>query len=152
MTGKTVAKREERSLEQRLGEIDLNDHVACAVLLDDIRTLEGQLASAKSSLTAAIVEAGKRDGTTSYELPNRLKATITSGKRTSVAGDVLAQQLRSAGMPEERIAEIVSETVSYSVDLRKAKTAAGVNEAYAKALATASTTHEAQPSVTIRRR
>lgn len=152
MTGKAVAKRQEQSLEQRLGEIDLSDHVACAVLLDDIRTLEAQLANAKSQLTKAVADRARADGVTSYDLPGRLKATITSGKSTTIAGDVLEQKLRDAGMPEESIKGIVTTTVSYSVDARKAKTAAGVNEAYAKALAEASTTHDKQPSVTIRRR
>ena len=148
---KDVAKREV-SLEQRLGEIDLNDHVACAVLLDDIRTLEARLSSVKVSLTKAIIERASVDGVTSYELPDRLKAEIKSGKRTTIAGDVLERKLREAGMPEARIATIVAHEVSYKVKATEAKKAAGVNEEYAKALAAASTTHEAQPSVTIRRR
>lgn len=148
---KDVAKREV-SLQQRLGEVDLNDAVACAVLLDDIRQLEAQLASAKGRLTQAIVERAKTDGVTAYDLPERYRATISKGTRNTIAGDVLEQRLREAGMPEDRIKAIVVETVSYSVDAKEAKKAAGVNEAYAKALAEATTTHEAQPSVTIRRR
>ena len=55
-------------------------------------------------------------------------------------------------MPEARIATIVQQTVSHSVDLKEARKAATANEAYARALAEATTTHEAQPSVSIRRR
>ena len=81
-----------------------------------------------------------------------MRAEVRSGKRSTVAADVLEAKLRDAGMPEERISEIVQETVSHTVDLKAAKKAAGVNPAYAQALADATTEHEAQPSVTIRRR
>ena len=151
MTGKQVAKRE-LPLEQRLGEIDLNDVTAMAVLLDDIRQLEAQLASAKARLTAAIVERGRVDGETAYDLPNRMRATITSGRRSSVAADVLEAKLREAGMPEARISEIVQEEVTYKVDLRAAKKAGTANPAYKDALEAATTTHDSSPSVTIRRR
>lgn len=143
---------EKAPLEQRLGEVDLNDVVACATLLDDIRQLEAQLASAKSRLTGAIVERAKVDGETAYDLPNRMRATITSGRRSSVAADVLEAKLREAGMPEARISEIVQEEVSYKVDLRAAKKAGTANPDYKAALEAATTTHDAQPSVTIRRR
>lgn len=150
MSSKALAQRP--SIEQRLGEVDLADHVACAQLLDEIRQVEAHLSSAKVRLTAAIIERARADGVTSFDLPNRMKAEVRTGKRTTYAGDVLEQGLRKAGMSEERIREIVTETVSHSVDAREAKKAAGMNPAYAKALGAAATTHEAQPSVTIRRR
>ena len=151
MTGKQVAKRD-LPIDQRLGELDLDNVVECAVLLDDIRTLEAQLAAAKARVTAAIVARATVDGETSYDLPGRMRATITSGKRSSVAADVLEAKLREAGMPESRIGEIVQQEVSYKVDLRAAKKAGTANPAYAQALADATTVHESQPSVTIRRR
>ena len=146
-----VAKRN-LPIDKRLGELDLDNVVECAVLLDDIRSLEAQLATAKSRLTAAIVARASVDGETSYDLPGRMKATITSGKRSTVAADVLEAKLRKAGMPENRISEIVQQEVSYKVDLRAAKKAGTANPAYAEALRDATTTHESQPSVTIRRR
>lgn len=147
-----VVKREERSLEQRLGEIDLNDHVACALLLDDIRQLESQLGSAKQALTRALVDKARVDGVTAFELPGRMRAEIRAGTRTSYSPEVLEQGLRKAGMSDERIGEIITQTVSYSVDARELKKAAGVNPAYAKAMEAAKSTHQAQPSVTLRRR
>jgi hypothetical protein len=146
-----VAKRN-LPIDKRLGELDLDNVVECAVLLDDIRSLEAQLATAKSRLTAAIVARASVDGETSYDLPGRMKATITSGKRSTVAADVLEAKLRKAGMPENRISEIVQQEVSYKVDLRAAKKAGTANPAYAEALKDATTTHDSQPSVTIRRR
>lgn len=150
MTGE-VAKRD-LPIDQRLGELDLDNVVECAVLLDDIRTLEAQLATAKSRLTAAIVARASVDGETSYDLPGRMRATITSGRRSTVAAEVLEAKLREAGMPENRISEIVQEEVTYKVDLRAAKKAGTANPAYAQALEAATTVHESQPSVTIRRR
>lgn len=144
--------RRDLPIDKRLGELDLSNVVECAVLLDDIRALEAQLATAKSRLTAAIVATASVDGETSYDLPGRMRATITSGKRSTVAADVLEAKLREAGMPENRISEIVQQEVSYKVDLRAAKKAGTANPAYADALKDATTTHDSQPSVTIRRR
>lgn len=144
--------RRDLPIDKRLGELDLSNVVECAVLLDDIRALEAQLATAKSRLTAAIVATASVDGETSYDLPGRMRATITSGKRSTVAADVLEAKLREAGMPENRISEIVQQEVSYKVDLRAAKKAGTANPAYADALRDATTTHDSQPSVTIRRR
>ena len=106
-----LVKHEPAPLDQRLGEVDLNDVAACAILLDDIRQFEAQLASAKQRLTSAIVERGKVDGETSYDLPNRMRAEIKSGKRNTIAADVLETKLREAGMPEDRISEIVVQEV-----------------------------------------
>lgn len=150
---KDVAKPEPpQSLEQRLGEIDLADHVACGVLLDDIIEFQKELASVKSRLESAIIERATVDGVSSYDLPNRLKAEIRSGRRTVIAGDVLEQGLRDAGMPEARIAEIVTTVVTYKASAVEAKKAARMNPGYAAALEAASTVHEAAPSVSIRRR
>ena len=151
MASKEVAQQDV-SLEQRLGEVDVGDAVACAQLLDDIRQLEAQLGSAKSRLTLAIIEQARKDGVTSYDMPGRMKAEVRTGSRNTIAADVLEAKLRKAGMSDERISEIITTTVSQSVDAREAKKAAGVNPAYARALKAATTVHEAQPSVTIRRR
>lgn len=149
---RALAKRESQSLEQRLGELDLNDHVACALLLDEIRTLEGLLGSAKQRLTHAIVERASADGVKSYDLPGRMRAEVRAGTSTTIDPQMLEDGLRKAGMSDERIGEIVSPSVSWSVDAREAKKAASVNEDYAKALAKASSTHRTSPSVSIRRR
>lgn len=149
--GKEVVPRQQ-SLEERLGELDLADHVACAVLLDDIREHESRLAEVKGALTRAILDRAAADGVTSFDLPDRMKVEIRSGTRTVIAGDVLEQGLRAAGMSEERIREIVTETVSYKAKAVEAKKAARMNPDYAAALEAATTVHEAQPSVSIRRR
>jgi hypothetical protein len=81
-----------------------------------------------------------------------MKSEVRFGTRTTIAADVLEQKLREAGMPEERISEIVTQTVSYRADAAEAKKAARTNEAYAEALKAASTTAQLNPSVSIRRR
>lgn len=149
-----VARREpqEKSLAERLGEVDLKDHVACAVLLDEIRTLETHLGSAKQMLTRAILERAGVDGLKSYDLPDRREAQIRVGTSTTISPEVLEEGLRKAGMPDERISEIVVQTVSKSVVAKEAKKAASMNPDYADALTKASSTHATSPSVTIRRR
>ena len=149
---KEVVKREPQSLEQRLGEIDLADHVSCAALLDDIREFERELTAVKTRLEDAVLAKARADGITSFDLPDRRKAEIRTGTRNVIAGDVLEQRLRAAGMSEERIREIVTEEVTYKAKATEAKKAARMNPDYAKALEAATTTHESRPSVSIRRR
>lgn len=153
--GQSVEKRpvgEVKPLDQRLGEVDLNDHIECAKLLEEVRTLEGHLAVAKRSLTQAIVDRAREEGVTSFDIPGRMKVEIRAGSRTTYSPQVLEERLRKAGMSEERIAEIVVPTVSHSVNAREAKKAAKMNDAYADALHAAASTHEVMPSVTLRRR
>ena len=150
---KQVARRaEDKPLFERLGEVDLNDHIACALLLDEVRQFEAQLASATRLLTQASVDRARAEGVSSFELPGRMRAEVRAGTRTTYAAEVLEQQLRRAGMPEERIREIVLEEVVYKVDAREAKKAARMNPEYARALEQAATTHEETPSETLRRR
>lgn len=133
-------------------DVDVTDPVQCAVALDFIRTFEKEIAHIKRVLTDGVVNHYRLTGERSIDLPGGLEATVKAGKRTLVDPAVLEVKLREAGMPEDRINQIITSTQETRVDLRKAKTAATANDAYAEALAAASSTYEETPAVTIRRR
>lgn len=134
-----------------LGEIvDLSNPVQVAFALDGVRDLERNLREIKSELTAVIVQHAQVQGTKTLHLDG-IDATIKSGTKTEYDAEAIEQGLRAAGMPEERIREIVKENVSYTVDAVKAKQAAGANPAYADVIYTNRQVIEAPPYVTIKR-
>jgi hypothetical protein len=129
--------------------VNLDDPPEVAGALGKVRELESMLRSVKSELTAALVYASQRLGTKTLHLEN-CDVTIKSGSSTVYDPIEIEAGLRAAGMPEERIREIVKETVSYSVDAVKAKQAAGANPLYAAVIAKHSQTEEKQPYATIK--
>ena len=134
-----------------LGEIvPLDDPAKVAIALDSVRDLERNLREIKSELTAVIVYHAQVQGTKTLHLDG-VDATIKSGSKTEYDPEAIEQGLREAGMPEERIREIVKETISYSVDAVKAKQAAGANPAYAAVIEANRQVIEAPPYVTIKR-
>jgi hypothetical protein len=135
-----------------IGEVvALDDPKQVAVALDGVRDLERQLRLVKTELTNALVYASQVEGTKTLHLEGGLKATIKSGSETVYDAEQIEIGLREAGMPEERIREIVVETVSYAVAGVKAKQAAGANESYARIIDAYKRVEEKAPYVTISR-
>lgn len=130
--------------------VDLSDPQQCALALADVREIESMFAGTKRRLTEAIVEASKQRGTKTLHLDG-LTATIKGDSVTSYDAEEIEVGLRAAGMPEDRIREIVKETVSYRVVANEAKKAAGANPAYANVIDSHKTTKETDPHVTISR-
>lgn len=133
-----------------IGEVvRLDDPPQVAAALGSVRDLEGALRSVKSELTAALVYASRTQGTKTLHLENCTVA-IAGGSSTVYDPQEIEAGLREAGMPEERIREIVKETVSYSVDAAKAKQAASANPLYAAVIAKHSHIEEKSPYATIK--
>lgn len=132
-----------------VGEVvNLTDTRQVALALDTVRDLERQLREVKAELTNAIVYASKIEGSKTLHLPG-LTATIKSGTSVEYDAEEIETGLREAGMPEERIREIVKETITYSVNATRAKQAAAANEAYATVIETNRREVEKAPYVTI---
>lgn len=131
--------------------IPLDDTAACAVALDELRTLEARVRDLKNILIDAIsqgvTDAGR--GLTLH-LPD---LTVVARKNVEILWDAqqLEADLRAAGMDEERIREIIVEEVSWTVRAAEAKKAAAVNPEYAKAVAAARTEVEKRPSIQVKR-
>lgn len=120
-----------------------------ANLLDALRRLDAEVAQVKRLLSGAIQADSEILGKKTISLGDGRSAVISGGEETVVDPERYAAALRRAGMPEERVDEIVTATVTLKVNLVKAKQAASANEKYRRALARASTTRERAVSVRI---
>lgn len=132
--------------------ISLEDTSACAVALDELRQLEERVKRAKETLSAAIEAAKTRAGKgNTLHLPGGVVAVVQSGKKILWDAQQLEEDLREAGMDEERISEIIQEEVSYTVKAAEAKKAATANPEYAKAVTAARREIEGKPYVSVQR-
>jgi hypothetical protein len=119
-----------------------------AVALDSIRDLEYQLRIAKQDLTRALVHASEQAGSKTLRYGN-VEAVIKGGTATVYDAEEIRSGLLAAGMSEERVAEIVVETVSSKVSANEAKRAASANPKYAEVIDAHKTVVEMAPSVSI---
>lgn len=110
--------------------VDLNDEVSCAHALESLRILEAQIRQAKAGLTQAIVARSELIGSRTLPLGDGLKAIIKGGTAIEYDAEEIEQELRRAGMPEDRIRQIVLEQVSYRVAAVEAKRASVANPVY----------------------
>lgn len=113
------------------GEIvNLDDPPACLKLLVEIRELEGKLRDLKDDLTEAVKVEFSRQGKKTLEI-NGIKATL--GADTEIVWDVgILDELRDLGLPEERMDELITAEVKYTVNGAVAKQLAAANPAYAE--------------------
>ena len=135
MAGTEVAVPEHHMLVPWTGElVDTRDEAACVMALDGLREHEQLIREAKRALTDAVVERSRVLGTKTLALPGGLKAEIRGGPVTVYDPEQIEEGLRALGMPEDRIREIVVETVSYQVSAAQAKRARGANPEYAQVI------------------
>ena len=114
------------------GEIvSLTNPNQCATALESIRDLESKLREIKGLLSSAIQAEATRQGVRTLELDDGRKAVLSGGTETQYDAELLMAELEAAGMPEDRVAQIVVPTVTYRVSAVKAKQAAAANPVYA---------------------
>lgn len=130
--------------------VDLTDVREASLALDDVRDLERMLRYVKQELVEAIVAESRKQGTKTLHLEGAT-VTVKTGEEWVYDAEEVEQGLRAAGMPEERIREIVKETVSYKVDAVKAKQAASANALYAEVVEAHKELQQKPPSVSISR-
>lgn len=146
-----MAEHEELVLPGTGELVALNDEVACVQALVALRDYERQFREAKAQLTAAIVERARMLGTQTLTLPDGSKASLKGGDEITYDAQMIEDQLRQLGMPEERIREIVVEEVSYRVSAREAKRAAAANPEYEAVIEGAKTTVEKSTYISVQR-
>jgi hypothetical protein len=132
--------------------VDLNNEVECAIAFDACRRLETHLAEARRVLAEAVAARAAVLGTKTILLPGARKAEVRGGTQLVYDANELERRLRLAGMPEDRLREIVREEVTHTVRAVEAKRAAGANPEYARALEAATTEVQRPHSITIRSR
>lgn len=122
-----------------------------ALALDSVRDLERQLRSVKQELTSAIVYASQQAGSKTLHLEG-MKVVVKGGEQTVYDAEAIEEGLREQGMSEERIREIVKETVTYTIVAAQASQAAGANPAYAEVIEMNKTVIDAPASISITRK
>lgn len=131
--------------------VNLEDEVGASLALDALRGFESQIAEAKRTLVEAIAQRSAVLGSKSIRLPDGRTAQVSGGKETIYDSERIERELREAGCPEERIREIVEETVTYRVRAVEAKRAAAANPEYRRIIEDAQREIEKPFTVTLRR-
>jgi hypothetical protein len=132
--------------------VDLDDEVSCAEAIDDLRLMKARIDQAIRTLQNAVAERAAVLGLRSIRLPRGRKANLSSPVEKVYDCSRIEAELREAGMPEERIREIVLEEVSYKLDVREANRAAKANPTYAEIIGRNTTEQQRAVGVTIRSR
>jgi len=130
--------------------VDLRKPNMVAAALDQVREMKHQLDSTRAVLEQVLRLEAVRQGTKTLHLEN-CDAVITGGETTEYDGELLIRLLEHAGMPDDRINEIVQTIVTFKVNAQKAKQAASANPAYAAAVDETRTVKPVPWRVSIRR-
>lgn len=131
--------------------VDLNDYKACSLALANVRYIESEFREVKAALSRAIAEEAARLGTKTLELEDGRKVHVEGGTETEYDSEAIMEGLLAAGMPPERVAVVVRETVQYKVSAVEAKRAANANALYATVIDENSREVEKPVSISIRR-
>lgn len=130
--------------------IDIADPAQCARALEDLRDLSYRITEIKGQIVDSLVAESRRQGTKTLHLEDGSKLEVRGGERTVWDAQQLEADLREAGMPEERIREVVVEEVSWTVAAVKANQAARANPDYAAAVDRARQVVETRPTIAIK--
>jgi hypothetical protein len=120
-------------------QIDLRDPAQVAGGLDQVRDLEQRLRALRHLLSDVLRLESTRRGTKTLHLDGNWTAVVSGGSRPEYDTELLARRLQSAGLPEERLADLVKAVITYKVDAQIARQLSGANPAYAAALREART-------------
>jgi len=104
-----------------------------ARVLDAAREMKVRLGAVVQEATDYLLEESRRQGTKTLAAAGA-KVVLSGGPESVFEGQELAQALRDAGCPEERIGEAVTETVSYKVNHAVLRQLAAANPDYAAAI------------------
>lgn len=131
--------------------INLDDPASCAEALTVVREIESHMKEVKAAIVDRLAEEAKRRGENVFELPDGQRVAVKRNYDVEWDHVGLEADLRAAGMPEERIREIIQEEVSYSVKAVEANKAAKANPEYAKAVASARSEVDKRPTISLPR-
>lgn len=113
--------------------VSLGDPLQVCAVLDQVRAMKRRLDEVRAVLEDALRLESERQGTKTLHLGD-LTATVSGGQKYEYDHQALADELRELGLPEQRIGELIVQTVTYRVDQRVAKSVAAANPQYAAAI------------------
>jgi hypothetical protein len=106
------------------------DTAAVAQVVSDLREYEKRVYAARKAFSDVLLEESRRLGTKTLHLG---AVTVKISDDHEVVWDIeLLQMLQEAGLPAERYADLVTETVSYKVNGSVARQLAGASPEYAE--------------------
>jgi hypothetical protein len=135
-------------LDVRTGELVEATPDKAAELLIVARQFRSQILDSVKACEYVLLEESKRQGTKTLHYPGGT-ATITGGSELDWDFEVL-NELRAAGLPEERYDELVVATVTFKVNAAVSKQLASANPDYAQIIERARGTIERPWRVNIR--
>jgi hypothetical protein len=132
--------------------VDLERPAEVAGAIGDIDQAVRQLREIRDQLVAVLVEESAFQGTKTLHLEDGLTAKLSGGTRPEYDLETLADELRDAGLPEDRLEQLIVQTINYKLDQAVARQLRGANAAYRQALDDCRTDVPAPWRVTIERK
>ncbi len=113
--------------------VPTRDTAAVAHTLLDLRDYKAAVQDAISAFSEAVIQESRRQGTKTLNVGD---VTLKVSADSEVVWDheFLMDALRAAGLPEERIDELVTMTVTYTVNGSVARQLAGASPEYAEVI------------------
>lgn len=144
----TTVALPERLVDVRTGELVDATPENAADLLNIAREMRTRLLDLVKDCEAVLIAESRRQGTKTLHLA---ASTITVSGGTETVYDVgELGKLLGLGLPPDRFAELVQETVSYKIDARVAKQLEASNDAYAAVIRRARSVIEKPWRVSVR--
>jgi hypothetical protein len=148
-----LAVREQPMMVLPTGEqIDLRDPAQVAGGLDQVRDLEQRLRAFRHLLSDVLRLESLRRGTKTLHLDGGWTAVVSGGSRPEYDTELLAERLQAAGLPNDRLDDLIQTVVTYKVNAQVARQLAAANPAYKAALQEARTEAPAAWRVSVERR
>jgi hypothetical protein len=130
--------------------VNLEDVSQVGAAFKEVAEIRRKLIEADRLLRDALAEHAKIQGTKTIYIEHVGKFEVKGGEITDWVDPLaLADALRSAGMPESVVNEIVVEKVDYKVDGRRAARAAKANPEYAEIIERSKRIIERTPTISI---
>lgn len=132
---------QETFLDVSTGEVLPATPQNAAAVIAAARDLKSRCDQAIRDATRILVDESRRQGKKTFEAGG-LRIELSGGPKTVYDAADLAEALREAGVPEERIDEAVKQEFTYKIDRAVLKQLAAANPAYAAAIEAAGRVEE----------
>jgi hypothetical protein len=131
--------------------VDLRQPGQVAAALESVREAKRHLDQARVLLETVLRLEASRQGTKTLHLGG-VDCVVSGGSRVEYDCEQLRELLAEAGLPDDRLAELIVETVSYRVNQTVAKSVSAANPRYRAAIERCRRVEPAPWRVTVKHR